>query len=190
MASRTAGPLIPRAIFGLDTSVSSPLGMLDKNLLVYPVGPYLVLDPTLHPSRPGTSTNSHNTSQPEALIPQQLLAGSDDAKGYSALTVSSCRTLLAVSEWGALTRAATVTVYEVKSRTVVQNLSATDVSDATNITILAFSPDAMYLVGLTGSPDMEVIVWQMATGKCVSSLNITSMINSSITALSFSPLEK
>uniref|UniRef100_A0A669EYB4 Cilia and flagella associated protein 57 n=1 Tax=Oreochromis niloticus TaxID=8128 RepID=A0A669EYB4_ORENI len=109
---------------------------------------------------------------------------SERSQGMRAMTISSNRRYLAVSDYG---ERATVTVFDLQHEQGRKRkiLSAGDMSVQEFICI-AFSPDSKYLIGLTEGPEWMLILWLWEKHKLLATLK-TPNTNNPVTQVSFNP---
>uniref|UniRef100_A0A3Q4MYG6 Cilia and flagella associated protein 57 n=1 Tax=Neolamprologus brichardi TaxID=32507 RepID=A0A3Q4MYG6_NEOBR len=152
-------------IFGVRTGVRNNLCFFDEQTVVFPSG---------------NSCVCFNTVQRW----QRFISGSERSQGMRAMTISSNRRYLAVSDYG---ERATVTVFDLQHEQGRKRkvLSAGDMSVQEFICI-AFSPDSKYLIGLTGSPEWMLILWLWEKHKLLATLKTTNT-NNPVTQVSFNP---
>uniref|UniRef100_A0A669EUX5 Cilia and flagella associated protein 57 n=1 Tax=Oreochromis niloticus TaxID=8128 RepID=A0A669EUX5_ORENI len=117
-------------------------------------------------------------------MPSTFTHGSERSQGMRAMTISSNRRYLAVSDYG---ERATVTVFDLQHEQGRKRkiLSAGDMSVQEFICI-AFSPDSKYLIGLTEGPEWMLILWLWEKHKLLATLK-TPNTNNPVTQVSFNP---
>ncbi|CAI5689004.1 unnamed protein product [Oreochromis niloticus] len=152
-------------IFGVRTGVRNNLCFFDEQTVVFPSG---------------NSCVCFNTVQRW----QRFISGSERSQGMRAMTISSNRRYLAVSDYG---ERATVTVFDLQHEQGRKRkiLSAGDMSVQEFICI-AFSPDSKYLIGLTEGPEWMLILWLWEKHKLLATLK-TPNTNNPVTQVSFNP---
>ncbi|KAL3977716.1 pleckstrin-like domain containing family A member 3 [Sarotherodon galilaeus] len=152
-------------IFGVRTGVRNNLCFFDEQTVVFPSG---------------NSCVCFNTVQRW----QRFISGSERSQGMRAMTISSNRRYLAVSDYG---ERAAVTVFDLQHEQGRKRkvLSAGDMSVQEFICI-AFSPDSKYLIGLTGGPEWMLILWLWEKHKLLATLKTTNT-NNPVTQVSFNP---
>ncbi|XP_030585789.1 cilia- and flagella-associated protein 57 [Archocentrus centrarchus] len=152
-------------IFGLRTGVRSNLCFLDEQTVVF---------------TSGNSCVCFNTVQRW----QRFISGSERSQGMRAMTISSNKRYLAVSECG---ERATVTVFDLQHEQGRKRkvLTAGDVS-VPEFVCIAFSPDSKYLTGLTGGPEWMLVLWLWEKHKVLATVKTTNP-NNPVTQVSFNP---
>ncbi|XP_039468370.1 cilia- and flagella-associated protein 57 isoform X1 [Oreochromis aureus] len=152
-------------IFGVRTGVRNNLCFFDEQTVVFPSGNSCVCFDTVQRW-------------------QRFISGSERSQGMRAMTISSNRRYLAVSDYG---ERATVTVFDLQHEQGRKRkvLSAGDMSVQEFICI-AFSPDSKYLIGLTEGPEWMLILWLWEKHKLLATLKTTNT-NNPVTQVSFNP---
>lgn len=115
---------------------------------------------------------------------QEFITGTETSTGITAVAVSGSRRYVALAEAGA---AGVVGVYNLRRLYRTKTLDCEEVA-SNEFVSLSFSPNDALLVGLSGKPDWQVVVWRLDTGAVVGRVQASPMDTMSMYSISFNPL--
>ena len=115
---------------------------------------------------------------------QEFITGTETSTGITSVTVSRSRRYVALAEAGA---SAVIGVYNLRRLYRTKTLECEDIASDEFVS-LSFSQNDSLLIGLSGKPDWQVVVWRLDTGAIIGRVQASPMDSMTMYDVRFNPL--